>query len=1378
MNGMKSVNEGTGKGRRGGVWMLAVLMLLILSLVQTGAAEGNLLVNGSFEETDDKGLPAGWRSDAYNMDTGYTVFSVSAEEPREGSSCAGIRNIGDNDARFSQQVSVEPESLYRFSGYIRTRDVTEGRGANLSVEGLYTFSESVMDTSDGWQYIEWYGETGEDQTSVTLFARLGGYSGESRGEAWFDDLRLEKVDRIPGDIVADRWYSVASMSYYDESEEPSTAGQSSAAWPRMIMISLTYSLFALWLVQWIRRKDAEEDRKPAKRRRGDSVCWFCGLGCALILRMILSYFITGYMVDVNCFTSWGATMADHGPVGFYPETSFCDYPPAYTYILGLSSLLCRWIPGLSAGGQRVIFRLFPALCDLAACLVLDWWLGKRESSLSRRSRRAALLLLAFLPVSILNSACWGQMDSVLSLCLLLVAVFAVEGKWQFSLPCYMLAVLIKPQALMLGFLGLAAFVPAWIQQKESRKKMLLGLAGAAAVLLAIVVPFGLRQEPGWLINLYAGTLSSYPYATVNTANFYYLLGANWDAIANPASPWAGAVFAALCLGFAAASARRGKRRAMAEIVVSCVFAVWNVVCAVLGLSWGTVGTGAMAFLMLLVLCLFLRKKDISFLPFMGGALFLLLYVFGVKMHERYILPAFVLFAAAWGLHRDRRILYILLASGAAVFINESIVLDNSIRLGSSMGHLNQDTAVLARLLSLVQCCTAVYTVHTALDLAWGISPRPVKARTVSAPVQGRRLGWKKRDGILLSCILIVYSAVSFATLGSTKAPQTAWTSTDYTENVVFDLGESRENFTMLYFARVSRYDFSVSASEDGLTWPEETWAQMDQGQCWKWKYVTDSSPQEDGTRSYGSSRHWFSGRYVRLTAHQINLALCEVIFRDPEGRQLPVRSVVRQGGDAASPLYSSPDALVDEQDSMEALPLWFAPGADRGEGEDNLAVAQPGWWNSTYFDEIYHARTAWEFLTGAAPYETSHPPLGKVLMSWGVALFGMTPFGWRFAGALAGVAMLAVLYLVVLQITRKTSLAAFGCGLFALDCMHMTQTQIATIDSFPVLFILLAFFFMLRFLQTDWRTEKRSRVLLDLGLCGLNMGLAISSKWIGIYAGAGLAVLFFWHCFRVLRRDRKERGEGREESAYGASARSVFLTLCAWCVLFFVLVPVCIYAVSYLPYFSYRHFTSLTDFLNALMQSQTGMFNYHSTPGLGMDHPFYSPWYEWPVIGKPMFYATKQYLFLDEFSYSIFCFGNPVIWWAGIPAMLLCAWALIHERERRSLLGAGEQGAFASWDTALIFLLVGFLAQYLPWTLVPRGTYIYHYFASVPFLIIAITLCFAQLRAVFPRAGKIGTAGFLLLSLGAFLLFFPYVTGILAPVSWLDLGRQFLKIWY
>lgn len=64
---------------------------------------------------------------------------------------------------------------------------------------------------------------------------------------------------------------------------------------------------------------------------------------------------------------------------------------------------------------------------------------------------------------------------------------------------------------------------------------------------------------------------------------------------------------------------------------------------------------------------------------------------------------------------------------------------------------------------------------------------------------------------------MVYGVLAFANLGSTAAPQTGWVSTSPDEQIVFDLGESTR-FSLLYYAGVSYNDFSVSTSDDGVTW--------------------------------------------------------------------------------------------------------------------------------------------------------------------------------------------------------------------------------------------------------------------------------------------------------------------------------------------------------------------------------------------------------------------------------------------------------------------------------------------------------------------------------------------------------------------------------
>ena len=145
------------------------------------------------------------------------------------------------------------------------------------------------------------------------------------------------------------------------------------------------------------------------------------------------------------------------------------------------------------------------------------------------------------------------------------------------------------------------------------------------------------------------------------------------------------------------------------------------------------------------------------------------------------------------------------------------------------------------------------------------------------------------------------------------------------------------------------------------------------------------------------------------------------------------------------PLITSDTCLCDEQD---------------------LVPDSANFLNSSYFDEIYHVRTAWEHLNDIWPYEISHPPLGKEIISLGILLFGMTPFGWRFCGTLSGVLMLPLMYLFVKRMLGSCRVAVLSTVLLAAGFMHYVQTRIATVDSFAVLFILLMFYFMYGWLST------------------------------------------------------------------------------------------------------------------------------------------------------------------------------------------------------------------------------------------------------------------------------------------------------------------------
>ena len=93
-------------------------------------------------------------------------------------------------------------------------------------------------------------------------------------------------------------------------------------------------------------------------------------------------------------------------------------------------------------------------------------------------------------------------------------------------------------------------------------------------------------------------------------------------------------------------------------------------------------------------------------------------------------------------------------------------------------------------------------------------------------------------------------------------------------------------------------------------------------------------------------------------------------------------------------------------------------------------------------------------------------------------------------------------------------------------------------------------------------------------------------------------------------------------------------------------------------------------------------------------------------------------------------------------------------------------------------MTIGILAQYLPWVLVPRGTYIYHYFASLPFLMTAICLCFNMKERKYEKTCIIIATVYMFAAAVFFILLFPYASGMNVSDAWLDIGRHFARIWY
>ena len=1368
--------------------VLAVGAVCFLFFRPAGKVVGtgeNLLVNGDFSEVKD-GLPVGWYLDAWAGLSGSEFEVVDTEEGK----AAHIVNHLLKDARFAQTVEVEPDTLYHLHGFIKA-DAQDGWGANLSVEDVYLYSDNLYDTSGEWKPFSLYGRTGQGQHSVNVFVRLGGYSGEAIGEAYYRDIVLEKVGGVPEGYSAQNWFRETGIPPLDNSASQGGSGF------LLVLCGGAYVLFFAVVCRFLRKPRTELNKNIS-----ESPWWaVVMLLAACALRLVIAARVSGYDVDIGCFRAWANRMAATGPADFYDPMdpfAYCDYPPGYMLILWLVGLIGK---AAETGATEFMVKIPPILADMALCAVLY-----REAKKQKLSGPASLVfvtLYALNPLVILTGAAWGQADALMTLLLVLTVLYAMRGKWIAALPCYIVSVLFKPQALMFGPLGLLALGmhigQSW-KDEAVRKAVLrdvgLGLAAMAAAALLIVVPFSIHLSPDWLITLYGQTMGRYAYATVNSCNLYFLLGKNWVSAESNVSGAFFLTFLTWCLAalpLLAAAVRHAPifRGQLGEKKDRLRLYILGGLAAALGLAmialsatgnldYTTLSTLMIVYAVAVFAALYAFANDIKHLPVFGAGLLLLLFNTGAMMHERYLFPAVALLLLGYLWNRDVRILWLAVGVTVAGFLNVGCALDRNIRIGGASGHLDapavglqSDMAVLEYAAAALNCLVCFASLALCSVLSRGeclgllLETRAASPLPQETPTRKMTI----RDWAILACVTAAYAVLAFTNLGSMKAPQTAYVSDSPDEQIVFDLGENRQ-FTMLYFGGIHYYDsdFPVEISEDGENWTYYYTAGMSIGDCFKWKYLSYSPTAMQPLP--------LTGRYVRLTANHYSLTLFEVLFKDSANGEICPAVILSNSGN-----NETVKNLLDEQDTLEG---------------------EPGWYNSTYFDEIYHARTGYEHLHALQTYETTHPPLGKVFISWCIAIFGMTPFGWRFAGALAGVLMLPGMYMLGKLLINRWWGGMAAALLMAFDLMHFTQTRIATIDSFVVLFIIWMMYFMFAWFFQDFFGKPFWKTLVPLGLSGLFMGLGVASKWTACYAGVILAVIFFagiWRRTRLIAAAKKtpeQKRTDRQQAAAVKGAKQLMITI-ASCLVFFVLIPAVIYYLSYIPYFAYDGVGVTpkkvieaavgTYFTNGQVG---GMLGYHSEPGRGMDHDFYSPWYQWPVIGKPMWYASNSFE-PEGYESSIMALGNPLVWWGGLICIVIClaVWIRRHMRRDTTLTPFTETD-----DTRPALILLCYFGQLMPWILVPRGTYIYRYFPCVPFLILATVLCLdlladagiktvaasgdAEQKQKHVERGVLMLLIVLLLAAAVlFVLFFPYASGMPARRSWMDAVKWFDRwLWY
>ncbi len=389
--------------------------------------------------------------------------------------------------------------------------------------------------------------------------------------------------------------------------------------------------------------------------------------------------------------------------------------------------------------------------------------------------------------------------------------------------------------------------------------------------------------------------------------------------------------------------------------------------------------------------------------------------------------------------------------------------------------------------------------------------------------------------------------------------------------------------------------------------------------------------------------------------------------------------------------------------------------------------------NELVFDEIYFSAFANNYLQHTTFFD-SHPPLGKYLIALGIRFFGFVPLGYRAMGALFGIGVVVLIYRLGTKLFNSRGVG-FLAGLFAaLEGVLLVESRAGLINIFAVFFSLAAYDLFLR--SGDAAPEKPC--WLYLAGAGICIGAAAAVKWIG---AASFGVIFV--VYLAAKAGREWKWAARWLPSAGPLPQlshihpDLFLACCA-------LLPLVIYCATFSI-----HLNQIPDFHFFELHRQ--MFGYHAHLQAG--HGYASPWWSWPLLQRPVNYFWHVDAATQTTS-TILLLGNPAVWWLAIPATLFGVWRAVVRRE----FGP----AFAVLALAL---------HYLPFVLISRASFLYHFMGALPFTIILLADAIHRLWQTSGIRRELAALAVVAIILCA-IYFYPIWTALPIPV-----GAFYQRMW-
>ena len=438
------------------------------------------------------------------------------------------------------------------------------------------------------------------------------------------------------------------------------------------------------------------------------------------------------------------------------------------------------------------------------------------------------------------------------------------------------------------------------------------------------------------------------------------------------------------------------------------------------------------------------------------------------------------------------------------------------------------------------------------------------------------------------------------------------------------------------------------------------------------------------------------------------------------------------------------------------------------------------------FDEVFYPRYGFDYLTGET-FFYSHPPFGNYIYAAAIWIYlqlpwidiasidsltfeQIPPLSYRWVNAVFGSLLCLLGYFVAHAIWKNKNFALIVCFFIALDGSLLVDSRFALPNVFIVFFGLSALLCAVKSQSSDGNARYW------LFSCGIFLGLTASIKWNGL--GYLLVILSFFVALygiqkidtHELRFTKHQTNRLRTQKTFNNIQEkiSVINAVPQWeYLMYFLVLPVLVYVVISIPDLRFN-----TEY--GFLEKHQQMLGYHQIMVEENEHPYCSKWYSWPFMIRPIGYFFSSSDAIDVFGNKIMLFKdvhlfpNPFLYWFSTIAILtmLVQWLKL-------LWQWIDQGIVSHKFYLFMFILLGYFANLLPWALVSRCLFLYHYQPASVFAFLALAWYLAQLIRSESLKYKMLSWGILTIIVISFLYWLPFQLGIT-----LESDAFYARMWF